>query len=131
MRTNPEAVKEILGENYDTVNCPVLTPYIKAATLIIDRVVACASDRGVTHTASELREMERWMAAHFYTIYDPIYKVKTTANSSATYFDRSYLDAAKALDVSGCLGAIMSGQRASLDWLGLPPSEQTEYIQRD
>lgn len=130
-RTTPAAVKEILGTNYDDINCPSLNPYIKAATLAIDRVDACATDRGYVLTTSELTEMERWVAAYFYTIYDPIYKTKQTANSSATYFDRSYLDVAKALDPSGCLNAVMSSQRINFDWLGKTPSEQIDIDERD
>lgn len=131
MRTTPGDVQKILGANYDDINCPSLDPYIRAANLVISRVVTCATGKGVTLSTEEQREMEKWVAAHFYTINDPIYKSKQTANSSASYFDRSYLDAAKMLDTSGCLAAIVSGQRASLDWLGLAESEQTDYVDRN
>jgi hypothetical protein len=130
MRTTDKAVQEILGDNYDSINEPSLFPYIRAASLIVDDVVTCLATKGLTYTTARLREIETWVAAYLYTITDPIYKSKTTANSSATYPDRSYLDAAKALDNSGCLSGALSGNRASLDWLGLPPSSQTDYINR-
>lgn len=130
-RTNAQAVIDILGANYDTVNCPKLDPYIKAANLAVSRVDECAEDRGYTFSSSELTEMERWIAAYFYTIYDPIYKSKTTANSSATYFDRSYLDAAKMIDTSGCLNAVIMSNRAQFDWLGKEPSNQIDIDDRD
>lgn len=130
-RTNAQAVIDILGSNYDTINCPKLDPYIKAANLITSRIEDCAEDRGITFSATELQEIERWLGAYFYTIYDPIYKAKTTANSSATYFDRSYVDAAKMLDYSGCLTAILAGARAQLDWLGKVPSDQIDIDDRD
>jgi hypothetical protein len=129
-RTTISDVKAILGTNYDTINTPTLTPYIRAANLLMDRVNQCATERGYILTTTELQEMERWMAAHFYTIYDPIYKSKQTANSSATYFDRSYMDAAKAMDPSGCLNAVMMSQRVNFDWLGKTPNEQIDVDQR-
>lgn len=130
-RTTAEEVKEILGDNYDSVNCPRLTPFIDVANVMIDDVVTCAATKGITHSAAKLRQMERLLAAHYYTISDPLYKSKQTADASATFMDRSYLEAAKMLDNSGCLTAAVSGQRAGLTWLGKPPSEQYDYDERD
>lgn len=130
-RTTITEVKAILGTNYDTLNLPSLSPYIRAAGLLMDRVNDCATERGYILTSTELQEMERWMAAHFYTIYDPIYKSKQTANSSATYFDRSYKEVAEAMDPSGCLSAILKGNRVNFDWLGKIPSEQIDVEDRD
>lgn len=130
MRTNAGAVIEILGNNYDSINCPPMKPYLDTASVIIDRVVTCATGKGLTHTVIELRLMEMWVAAYLYTINDPIYKSKSTADASATFMDRSYLDAAKMLDNTGCLNAVMAGSRASLDWLGKPLSEMIDYVDR-
>lgn len=131
-RTTVVNVQDILGGNYDTINCPSLKPYIISAGLIIDRVVECATSKGFILLTGELAAMEMWVAAYLYTIGDPIYKSKTTANSSASYFDRSYLEPAYMLDPSGCLKAIISGKSvASLEWLGKVPSEQLDYDQRD
>lgn len=129
-RTTPEDVIEILGTNYDTINEPSLKPYIRAASLIVSRVIECAEQRDQDITASEAREMERWVAAYLYTINDPIYKSKQTANSSATFNDRSYLDGATALDPSGCLSTQMKGTNAFMYWLGTVPSEQTDVEDR-
>ncbi len=129
-RTNTQAVMDILGANYDTINCPKLTPYINAANGIVSRVVTCATSKGYTHTTTELAGMEAWIAAYLYTINDPLYKSKQTGNSSATFIDRSYLDAAKMMDETGCLAAILAGNRASLDWGGKPPSTQIDYSDR-
>lgn len=130
MRTNAGAVIEILGSNYDSINCPPMKLYLDTASVIIDRVVTCATGKGFTHSVSELRLMEMWVAAYLYTIHDPIYKSKSTADASATFMDRSYLDAAKMLDNTGCLNAVMAGNRASLDWLGKPLSEMIDYVDR-
>ena len=131
MRTTPGAVQEILGSNYDSINCPSLKPYIDSASAVIDRVITCAADKGITHTVAELRLMEMWVAAYLYTISDPIYKSKATADASATFADRSFLDPAKMLDPSGCLNSVMASNRASLDWLGKPISEQIDYVDRN
>lgn len=131
-RTNPKAVIAVLGSNYDTINCPLMTPYIRAASLMVTRADECATAIGYTLTSTELEEMERWVAAHFYTISDPIYLSKQTGNSSASYPERSYLDIAKMLDPSGCLSSLASANITPLDfeWLGKEPSNQIDYDQR-
>lgn len=132
MRTTPKDVQDVLGPNYDTINCPSLMPYLRSASLIIDDVVDCATESLITLSDARLAEMEKWIAAYLYTITDPIYKTKQTANSSASYFDRSYLDAAKSLDKTGCLAAILTtGARAGMDWLGKRPSEQIDIDDRN
>jgi len=129
--TTPDAVKDILGNNYDDVNCPPLMPYVKIAQNILLRAITCATEKGEAYTTSELTEMARWLGAYAYTIYDPIYKMKQTANSSAQYFDRSYLDPVKMMDAIGCVTAVLAGNRASLDWLGKEESDQLEYDERN
>jgi hypothetical protein len=130
-RTKPEEVIEVLGSNYDDINEPSLKPYIKGANLIVSRVVTCAEERDITISDDEAREMERWVAAYLYTINDPIYKSKQTANSSAVFNDRSYLDGAFALDPSGCLRIQIKGTSALMGWLGKTPSEQIDVDDRD
>lgn len=129
--TNSEDVSAVLGANYDNINCPSLIPYIKSAQDTVLRMVQCATAKGHTFTSSELSNIAMWLAAYYYTINDPIYKAKTTGDASATYFDRSYLDAAKMLDTSGCLNSIVTNNRASMTWLGKPPSQQINYVDRD
>lgn len=130
-RTNAQAVIDILGVNYDTINCPKIDPYIKAANLIVTRADDCADSRGWELSDDELTNIEKWLAAHFYTVYDPIYKSKQTANSSATYFDRSYKDVACSLDPSGCVCAQLEGRRAYFEWLGKVPSDQIDIDDRN
>jgi len=128
-RTTSEAVEDILGDNYDDSSS--LTRYITTANVIVTRVSACATERGYTLSSDELELMEMWLAAHFYTIMDPIYKRKKTERAEGEFYDwRSYLEAAKALDPSGCLAAIMA-KKVALHWGGLPKSEQTDAEDRD
>ena len=63
-RTNKVAVAEILGENPD--NLPTLTAHIDTASLLVDD--HCLAS-GYTDTRLEL--IERWLAAHFYSITSP------------------------------------------------------------
>lgn len=129
-RTTPKDVEEILGQNYDTINCPSLYPYIKAANVVISRVIDCAEEQDITITDTEAREMERWLAAYYYTVNDPIYKSKQTGNSSATYFDRSYLDVATSMDPTSCLKTQISGTNAGFTWLGKVPTDQIDVDDR-
>lgn len=130
MRTTHKDVEEILGGNYDSINCPSLRPYIKAANLVVTRVENCIEQDGDELSTDEAREMERWLAAYFYTINDPIYKSKQTGNSSATYGDRSYLDGAIALDPTNCLSAQMKGTNVGITWLGKVPEDQIDINDR-
>lgn len=131
-RTTVQKVKDVLSKDYDKSRNASLQPYIDAATLVADRVNTCASKKGITLTSGELENIETWIAADFYTISDPKYLSKRTADSAASYANRSYLQAAYAIDYSGCLRGIIEGEkRARAKWLGRPPSEQTDYVDRD
>lgn len=127
-RTTTDDVEEILEM---TPGLDV-TPYITAANLLITRVNTCATNKGITLTSAELEQMERWMAAHFYTVRDQRYIEKWTEKAKGM-FDRKndYAATAKALDPSGCLAAFLSGKRLVAAWLGKAPSDQTDYEDRD
>lgn len=136
-RTSSSAVQGVLLSDYDGTSS--LTPFIDSASVIVDRVATCASDKGVTLTAGELELIERWVAAHAYVMVDQTYKEKHTGRAKAVFqgLQGMRLEATKhgqmalSLDPSGCLAAITSGKRATLTWLGKPPSEQTDYVDRD
>lgn len=136
IRTNPGAVQGILGRDYDAVNAPSLLGYIASASIVIDRVYSCSVAKGKTLTTVELEMLERWLAAHFYTKSDPTYSSRSTQGRSGSFIrgreePEPYKDAAIGLDYSGCLGAILNRKVASGAWLGKPPSEQTDYEDRD
>lgn len=140
-RTTSSAVLAILLNDYDSVNAPSLTPFIDSASIIVDRVAACATAEDDTLTSEELELIERWLAAHCYASSDQPYSSKSTERASATFQGRTgmYLEGTKygqmaiTLDHSGCLAAIASGERrrAGMHWLGKPRSEQITYDQRD
>ncbi len=139
LRTVATAVEAILGDHYDGENSPSLTPFIDTANVVVDEVVTCAATRGTAVSSTALELIERWLAAHFYAISDPIAKEKETGDAGAIFqgetemgFDSTtYGQQAQALDPSGCLSSMSRGRRASVGWLGRPPSEQTDYVDRD
>ena len=109
-----------------------MTPFIKAANLLVNRVDTCAAQRGITLLDDELKEIERWLAAHYYAKRDPVLTSEHNKSASASYQrqETDYLIAAKDLDYSGCLAAILENRVASGTWLGKRPSVQIPYADR-
>lgn len=138
VRTDSDSVKAVLLRDYDTRNSPSLDPFIRAASLIVDRVAACASLKGIMLSTDEKLDIETWLAAHAYQASDPGYKSKSTSSASGSFtgeFDKGFESTrygamALSLDNSGCLAAIGKRQAASMYWLGKVPSEQTDYQYR-
>lgn len=144
MRTSTDAVEAILGDDYGAKvdgTFPDLEPYIEAASAIIDDVAACAIAKDKTLSSTRLELLERWLSAHFYVMSDQPYTEKETGQSRGVFQGKTgmYLEASKygqmavTMDSSGCLFAIASGERkkVTMFWMGLRPSEQTDYEDRD
>lgn len=139
-RTTQTLVGEILGSptgnpmlqpNWDGQTS--LQPYIDKASLMVDRVVSCASRKSMSLTSGEAEMVERWLAAYYYTVLDPLYKSRNTAGGSGSFVrsdNNDYKQAAIESDPSGCLNAMMKQQRASGMWLGRVASEQTDADDR-
>ncbi len=106
-----------------------MVPFIAAANALTDKI----SDNDARNllNAALLKEIERNLAAHFYSLRDPLYKTKITGKSEGQFESRSYLAAAQLLDITGYLVSIQKNHRVGMAWLGLPPSEQTDYRDRD
>jgi len=149
VRTTEVAVKGILVRNYDSNRGTELYPFLEAAAMIVDQVVECAATRdpAITFTAAELEVIERWLSAHFYQAGPDLgYSNSSTLQASGGFQGRTdmglnatfYGQMAIRLDKSGCLAEI---EKESEDppaagsvgafWLGLPPSQQTDYVDRD
>lgn len=134
LRTTGEAVRKIVP----TVGDNDITPFLDVATALVDKV--SAEDSGGLLNASLLLQMEKWLAAHFYAIYDPQYSEKREENAEAKFQGKTAMgldstlwgQMAKRIDVTGYLAALdKGGGRIGITWLGLPPSEQTNYVDRD
>lgn len=138
-RTSSSAVQGILLKDYDDLDAPSLTPFIDTASNIVDQIVTCATAKGMTLSAATLELIERWLAAHSYVCSDPTYLEKQTQSARGRYMGTSglglegsrYGQMAMTLDPSGCLRSLNKSLRARAEWLGLPPSEQTDYEDRD
>jgi len=140
IRTSETAVREII----ETDSTLKLTEFISAASALTDYVDTC--DTGNVLTATQLRQIEMFLAAHLYSQRDQLLSEEQTADSEGIYqvgkpgegsLDTTQVGRnAMLLDVTGCLATLneqsKTGRRtASLDWLGLAKSQQTDYADRD
>lgn len=136
-RTTAEKVRAVLNRDYDSRREPSLTPYIEAASALVDD--AAAADTSLS--SSRLEKVERWLAAHFYKVSDKPYLEKWTGDAKAKYDGATgkYLEAtlygqtAVALDTSGYLAGLAQGglrRQAGTAWLGKTFRQQTDYEDR-
>lgn len=133
-RVTEEQVREII----DTDTQISVAPFIATASALVDYVASKDSAGALTNAL--LVQIEQWLTAHFYAIRDPQPQEEQTGKAKAVYQGRTDLgldlthwgQQAKRLDVTGCLASIdRTKRRAQAAWLGLPPSEQTDYVDRD
>lgn len=108
-----------------------LSPFITTANIVTDRLSALDTDSQLD--SDTLAEIEKYLTAHFYTHCDPRLSQRKTADASGSFIENSYLDTAMMLDSTGNLKKILEGKnvKAKMTWLGRPPSEQTDYVDRD
>lgn len=133
-RTSSALVVDNLKTDY--TSGATLTRPINIATLVVDRIVACATQKGITHSEDLLVEIETQLASHYYTRTDRIYRSKATDRASGVYLYNNknpepYLANALELDYSGCLNAIINSKRASLYWTGKDDGEKLDYDERN
>lgn len=135
VRTDPDAVKEILLRHYDTVNVPSLQAFIDTAASLVDYVDTQDTNNILSEDTEEL--IERWLAAHAYAHGDQLRSQKQTGRASATFQGKTgmhlestqYGQMAMLLDVTGTLAELNKNTKdgkpsASLMWLGSDHSLQ-------
>lgn len=133
-RTTQSAVEAILGDNYDASTD--LSPFISTAVAITDKLVALDTENYLTTSLKE--RIEAYLAAHYYQHHDQNVTAKTVGKSSDKYSGEygmgfkstRYGQTALELDLTGQLATI-GKRKPKVKWLGLPPSEQTDYRDRD
>lgn len=118
-----------------------IAPFIEEATALTDYLSTKDTAQSSVLNDTLLKLIEKNLAAHFYAIYDLQYHQKSTEKASGTFQGKTAMgldstlwgQKAKTLDISGILARLDSKPRpvASVAWLGLPPSEQTPYVDRD
>ena len=112
-------------------------PFIDTANTLTDYVSSQDSDSVLT--AALLKQIELYLAAHFYSHRDQLFSEKKSMDASAVFQGETamglrstqYGQAAVDLDVSGTLAKLGKGKKLAVTWLGKPPSEQTDYVDRD
>lgn len=136
-RTNAEAVKDQLGRNYDKRTS--LTAFINTANVMVNAVVRCATSKGVTLLDEQTELIERLLSCHYYQRADPGFSSKNTGRSGAAFHGQTgmklestlYGQDALVADTSGCLGALNTGNRAQMIWIGKRKSEAIDYEDRN
>jgi hypothetical protein len=128
MRTDSEKVTGTLVRDYDGKTD--LTPFIRRANLIVNRVANLAIQRSMPLVPDELTDLETLLACHFYQASDPALQQKSTDNASGQFLGqtgkgfestRYGLDALR-LDWSGSLEAIDKRKVAKAFWGGTKPA---------
>ena len=123
---------------------PSMEPFIRAASRLVDKVDS--NDTSNTLSNGELKEIEIWLAAHFYAHKD-LQFTRHRSGRSEGYFQVGMVEAgplnvtiwgkqAMLLDTTGYLAdlnknVVSGGNEITLSWLGKAPSTQTDYIDRD
>lgn len=128
IRTTEEAVKELLdgyrsGKSFD--------PFIAPASGLVDGVEALSntldSDEQLDEERLEL--IERWLAAHFYCMFDPRAEREKAGSVEAKYETKidlrlnlsKYGQMAMLLDTTGYLDSLNDGKKKrvlGVEWLG-------------
>ena len=129
LRTNEELVRGVITVNPDIE----IAPHINTANALTDWLASRDGD-GVL-TPSLLESIETYLAAHFYALRDPQAQQEKTLDASATWQGQTgqglrgtwWGQQAIELDISNNLGR----KRVGAEWLGKPPSEQIDYVDRD
>lgn len=121
---------ELVRGSIETVSTISVVPFIRRANALTDRVAAKDSN-GVLSNAV-LLEIETLLACHYYHLRDPLWQEKRTGDASAKFKERDFFREAALLDETGFLQGLAKGKvQAEVEWLGLPPSEQTDVWDRD
>lgn len=120
-----------------------LTPFISAASILVDRVSAQSEknktlvnaiyflepkDSSDPSVDQQLQTIETWLAAHFYAMRDPRPTQEGAGSVNVTYqsavdlnlYTSHYGQMAMVLDVTNTLRNLSAGKRhvASVSWLG-------------
>ena len=138
--TTAEAVKAIMapGKDYDGVSN--LAPFIRAAGLLVNRLILKAGLVGKAAPADESAEIMAWLAAHAYKQSDQALASKSTDGASGSYQGQTgdmglkstkYGQMALMLDSTGLLNGISNNARAGGFWLGTEYRDQRTFEDRE
>lgn len=130
IRTTVALVRAVMGLEPGEESSS-LSPFIETANSIVTD--KCVDTDTYTYTAAKLELIERWLSAHFYTVFDGQTTVEQVASLRQQYAfkidlylnNTKYGQVALSLDVNGALAAyqqeLLNGKRACrVTWLGRP-----------
>jgi len=121
-----------------------LASFINAASSLVDHVNT--QDTEGLLTTNALKNIEAYLAAHFYALKDQQYSEKKTGDASAKFQvgkagegpleQNDWGRTAMLLDITGTLSKLndqakKGGSTPQMVWLGKPPSTQIDYVDRD
>lgn len=126
--SNPTTVQALLGANYGLLpdgTAPDLQQYIDSADVVVQRVIVCAANKGMSLSPTEQELIERWLSCYFYCKMDPLYQSRSTAGASGSFVNAGmnaqidgdadrYKRGAIELDATGCLNAILNRKAVRL-----------------
>lgn len=134
-RVEETDVREIIDLNGET---PSMAAFIVSANTLTDKV--SAADTLNELNDATLKEIERYLAAYFAEHLHQQYSSESEDGASSTFMGQTGMglkqnkwgQTAIMLDTTGFLADIAEGVTSvGTEWGGLPPSEQTDYRDRD
>lgn len=132
-RTTISAVQKILKGDWDGQD---LQFAIDGATALMDDVVSKAAQyKSISYNSTLAERVEAYLAAWIYAMSDRPLVSKNTGKAGGSFAGQmtmglesnSYGQTAMMLDTTRVLAAINKGAIVSTAWLGLYPSDQTDY----
>lgn len=134
IRTTPEAVRGIV----DSDPSIPMEPFIVAASLLVDKVAKDDINRELS--ADDLAEIERWLAAHCYSMRDRQVTGESGGGVSGSYAgsfgtmldSTTYGQTAKLLDTTGYLSKLGERKATAIGcWLGKTAPSRRSYDERN
>jgi hypothetical protein len=129
-RVIEKEVREILPEDFpSTIK---LRAFIDGANALTDKV--SANDTNSLLNAADLKEIERYLAAHLATRSkdERLPTEEEQLDAKAKFPEHDYFEDAKMFDATGYLAGIKKGRiLPQAFWGGKPVSDQTLYRDRD
>ena len=86
-RTTPDAVKGIIDVEVEIE----LTPFIDAASSVVTDVATGVNGPTIPYIFEKLELIERWVAAHFYTVRDPRTESEKTGQGAGKFRGKTEL----------------------------------------
>jgi hypothetical protein len=112
-RTTDELVAAII----DVESGKVLTPFISAANNLVTRFCTGSGSVSSEYSVDAIQEIETWLAAHMYTVFDPRAETEKAGSVAAKYQSKvdlglstsHYGQMAMTLDYQGGLSRLNQG----------------------